>query len=128
MTTKRKLASSFAVLALALGGCGGDDEESGGSGGAPTEGGAAKARATVDIKDFKFASEAVKVKVGGAVTWKNADNALHTAQTDAGANGAFSTGDLRMGDSKTVTFDEPGRFAYYCIYHRFMTATVEVSE
>ena len=70
----------------------------------------------------------MKVKAGGTVTFANADKAKHTAQTDSDAAGAFNTGDLLQGDSKAVTFDEPGTYAYYCIYHRFMTATVEVSE
>src|SRR5687767_10126418 len=109
MATKRTLSCSLVVLALALGGCGGDDE-SGGSDGSASAGPAAKARAAVTIEDFNFAPEAVKVRVGGTVTWKNTDKALHNAQTDGGAEGAFDTGDLRTGDSGAVTFDEPGTF------------------
>ena len=122
MPTKRTLAASLTVLALGLGACGGDDEQESAGGG----GGAAEA--AVDIKEFKFAPEAVKIEVGGAVTFANADKAKHNAQTDNDAKGAFDTGDLEKGDSKAVTFDEPGKFSYYCIYHRFMTGTVEVSE
>lgn len=83
---------------------------------------------TVAIEDFKFAPKAVQVKVGGAVTFDNADQAKHNAQTENGADGAFNTGDLLQDDSKAVTFDKAGTYAYYCVYHRFMTGTVEVSE
>ena len=124
MSTKRTLATSLAVLALAVAGCGGeDDKSSSGSAGAPD--GAASA---VDIKDFKYVPKVVKVAAGDAVTFANADKAKHNAQTDSDADRAFNSGDLEQGDSKEVTFDEAGTYAYYCIYHRFMTGTVEVSE
>lgn len=131
MSIKRTLATSLALLALAVVGCGGDDEA--GTGSSPTDsdasdGGTAQAKAEVDIKDFKFVSEAVKVKAGGTVTFANADSAKHNAQTENDADGAFNTDDLLQGDSKAVTFDEPGTYDYYCVYHRFMTGTVEVSE
>ena len=82
----------------------------------------------VAISDFKYDPDAIRVKAGGTVTWTNSDKARHNAQTDDGAPGEFNTGDLDMGDSKKVTFDEAGEFTYYCIYHRFMEAKVEVVE
>lgn len=127
MSTSRTLLALLCVPALGLVACGGGDEQPGG-GGAASGGGQAGAEATVDIQDFKFSPETVKVEVGGAVTFANADKAKHNAQTENDADGAFNTNDLQMGDTKAVTFDEPGKFAYYCIYHRFMTGTVEVSE
>jgi len=131
MSIKRTLATSLTLLALAVGGCGGDEESdkaSTTSGSQASGGGSAQAKAEVDIKDFKFVSEAVKVKAGGTVTFANADSAKHNAQTENDADGAFNTDDLLQGDSKAVTFDEPGTYDYYCVYHRFMTGTVEVSE
>jgi len=132
MPAKRTLATTLALLVLAASGCGGDDEESAAGSaatGSPSAGGgSAEAEGAVGIKDFKFAPEAVKVKAGGTVTFANADGAKHNAQTEDDADGAFDTGDLQKGDSKAVTFDEPGTYAYYCVYHRFMTGTVEVSE
>jgi len=126
--TSRYIAAAIAALAIA--GCGGDDEEpaqaSGGGGQASSE--PAKQAATVDIADFKYAPPTVRVKAGGTVTWSNTDSARHNAQTETGANGAFNTMDLDKGDTKKVTFDKPGKFAYYCVYHRFMEANVEVVE
>ena len=126
MSTKRTLATSLAVLALAVAGCGGEDDEStSGSAGAPA---GAASTSTVDINDFKYDPKVVKVAAGDAITFTNADKAKHNAQTDSDADHAFDSGDLEQGDSKEVTFDEAGTYAYYCIYHRFMTGTVEVSE
>jgi plastocyanin len=131
MSTKRTLATSISLLALAVAGCGGDEEAGTGTSPAGSEasgGGSAEAKAKVGIEDFKFVPQAVKVKAGGTVTFANADTAKHNAQTDNDADGAFNTGDLLQGDSKAVTFGEPGTYDYYCVYHRFMTGTVEVSE
>ena len=131
MSIKRTLATSLALLALVAVGCGGDEEDGAGSSAAESQASgdaAAEAKAKVDIEDFKFVPEAVKVEAGGTVTFANADSAKHNAQTKNDADGAFNTDDLLQGDSKAVTFDEPGTYDYYCVYHRFMTGTVEVSE
>ena len=67
--------------------------------------------------------EAVAVEAGTEVTWTNSDDATHTATAD---DSSFDTGDLNEGDWASVTFDEPGTFSYYCRFHPFMKATVEV--
>ena len=60
------------------------------------------------------------------MTWSSSDQAKHNAQTEDGVDGAFDTGDLDKGDSKKISFEETGEFTYFCIYHRFMEAKVEV--
>jgi plastocyanin len=120
----RPIAAALAVFALTLAGCGGDDEPAAESAAQPP----AQKAAGVEISDFKYAPEAVRVKAGATVTWSNSDKAVHTAQTDEGARGAFDTGDLEKGDSKKIVFERPGKISYYCIYHRFMEARVEVVE
>jgi plastocyanin len=77
----------------------------------------------VDIADFKYMPETIEVSAGSTVTWTNSDTAPHTATAD---DSSFDTGDLDKGDSADVTFDEPGEFTYYCRFHAFMKATVEV--
>ena len=77
----------------------------------------------VRIADFKYAPETVTVTAGTEVTWTNSDDATHTATAD---DSSFDTGDLDKGDAKSVTFDQAGSFTYYCRFHPFMKATVEV--
>lgn len=119
----RPLALALAVTALAVAGCGSEEEPAAGPVAAEAS---AKKAATVAISDFKYDPEAIRIKAGGSVTWSSSDQARHNAQTDDGVEGAFNTGDLEKGASKKVTFEETGEFTYYCIYHRFMEARVEV--
>ena len=117
----------LAGAALAVAGCGSDDSDS-----AATAQAAATPTTTtmesestdkVEIADFKYAPETVTVKAGTEVTWTNSDDATHTATAD---DSSFDTGDLDKGDAKSVTFDQAGSFTYYCRFHPFMKATVEV--
>jgi plastocyanin len=70
----------------------------------------------------------VTVETGGTVTWANDDTAPHTASSDEEAVAEFDTGALDQGDSKKVTLDEPGTYAYHCDFHATMNGTVEVVE
>ena len=100
----------------------------GGCGGGNGDGEEAPATAAVTIAGFGFDPDPVRIRAGGTITWTNADEAPHTAETAAGRPGAFDTGRLGLGDQGEITLDEPGTFAYYCVFHRFMTGTVEVVE
>jgi plastocyanin len=98
---------------LAVAGCGGSDRRP-----AP-----APAHADVPIANFKFAPRTLTVARGATVTWTNRDKAPDTATAQ---DGSFDTDTLRGGRSKTLTLDKPGTYSYYCVYHRFMTATITV--
>lgn len=88
-----------------------------------SQGGGASGSVEVDIKNFAFTPQTVKVKAGGTVKWVNKDNTTHTA-TD---KGVFDTGDLSSGASMTVTFAKPGTYKYICSIHNYMTGTVVVT-
>jgi plastocyanin len=103
--------------AAALSGCG--DEGGDAQADAP-------ASARVDIASFEFVPDPIVVEAGGKLKFVNRDVAPHTAETERGAKGAFDSGRLDQGESRTIEFDVPGRFAYYCVYHRFMVGTVDV--
>ena len=103
-------------VAVLLAGCGGGDD------GNPNADSASPASLTVNIADFKFLPNETTVKLGGTVTFVNRDKAPHTAET-----AAFDTGRLDRGDSKQIRLDKPGTYEYFCDFHRFMTATVEVA-
>ena len=118
-----RLLPALGACLVLLAGCGDSDDEKTST----TSGGGAPSAVDVEIASFDFKPKTVKVKAGGSITWTNRDKAEHTAQTDNGAKGAFNTKDLKKGDAKKITFDEPGTYPYYCIYHRFMTGKVEVT-
>ena len=122
------LAAIGAIVAgTIVGGCGGDGSSTSTSAGSSstTAGATGSAAATdqIEIADFKYDPETVTVDAGTEVTWTNSDDAAHTATA---GDSSFDTGDLDQGDSNSVTFDEPGTFTYYCRFHPFMKATVEV--
>ena len=126
------LACGALVAGTAVAGCGSGDSASNASAEpastttqstASSSGGAAESTDMIDIADFKYDPETVTVKAGAELTWTNSDDATHTATAD---DSSFDTGDLDKGDSKSVTFDKAGSFTYYCRFHPFMKATVEV--
>jgi plastocyanin len=119
-------------LALAAGGtvaagCGGEEGSStasiSGIGPGAASAPAAESTDRVEIADFEYAPEAITVSVGTKVTWTNSDQAAHTATAD---DGSFDTATIDKGDSAAATFDTAGSYAYYCRFHPFMKATVEV--
>ena len=65
----------------------------------------------------------VVVGVNNTVAWTNNDNALHTATS---TSGAISSGDLKAGQSYTVTLSAPGTYSYTCVYHSWMQGVVAV--
>ncbi len=107
-----------AVLIVVLAG----DGSEGSAMSAPSSSQAASGDVTIDIADFTYMPEDLTVRAGSKVTWANNDAAPHTAT----ARGAFDTGNLRKGDTKTLTLKRAGTYAYICEFHPFMKATVTV--
>lgn len=128
-----KLAILVPALSAAalMAGCGSDDKpaDTAPAPSASTAGPAAAAPATdsakVDIADFLYAPKTVTVKTGAKVDFENRDEAPHTATIAEGAM-KFDTGTLEKGQTKSVTFDKPGTYAYVCLFHAYMKGTVTV--
>ena len=76
----------------------------------------------VVIENFAFSPTVVTIKAGDQVRWTNKDSVIHTA---TGEN--FDTGSLKEGESKVVTFDTPGEYAYICTPHPNMKGKVVVN-
>ena len=74
----------------------------------------------VTIKGMKFSPASLSVKAGDTVTFTNEDSMPHTAT----AKGAFDTGRLSKGQSKTVTISSAGDFPYICTIHTSMKGKV----
>ena len=77
----------------------------------------------VDMKDFAFAPQTLRVPAGTTVVWTNQDAAGHTVTSDTGA---FSSALLAKSQSFERTFAEKGTFEYHCTPHPFMKASVIV--
>lgn len=79
---------------------------------------------TVTIKNFAFNPASFTVKPGAKIVVTNKDSVTHTFTSDSGA---FTTGDINPGQSKTVTAPtKPGSYPYRCLIHQFMTGTLVV--
>jgi plastocyanin len=90
-------------------------------------GGPAVRSAIVKIASFRFVPAAVTLTRGGRITWVDDDRAVHNAGNEGlAAPARFDTGRLDHGERKTIVFNEPGTYRYYCVFHRFMEAVVIV--
>jgi Plastocyanin len=94
----------------------------GGSTGPETTGSAA-GKGSVRIADFRFDPTVLTVSRGTVVSWTNYDDAPHTATADSKA---WDTGILNKGDSASITFENAGEYAYYCVVHPTMKARIIV--
>jgi plastocyanin len=117
-STAALLATAAIAGGAAVGGCGSGDEDA-----TATAATQAASTGAVEIADFAYGPQRITVDAGTEVTWTNSDDAAHTATAD---DGSFDTGDLDKGDARNVTFEKAGSFTYYCRFHPFMKATVEV--
>jgi plastocyanin len=122
------------ALALALAGCGSRSSPPASSAPAPARSGTAgtstiapgAARAGtmhVAIAGYAFHPGTVTVTRGAKVIFSNRDKTNHTATANAGA---FDTGTLAPGATRTVTLSHTGTYTYFCQFHAFMKATLVV--
>ena len=81
------------------------------------------ATSAVTIQSSAFAPASVTVRVGDTVGWTNRDPFSHTSTSDTGA---WDTGVITAGGSRSFTFGSAGTFAYHCSIHAFMHGTVVV--
>ena len=82
-------------------------------------GGAAEASepvATTEVtmaESYVFEPETIEVDAGATVTWRNEDRFTHTVQVEGQEDH-----EVEPGESVSITFDEPGTYAYVCTLHR----------
>lgn len=65
-------------------------------------------------KSYMFDPPAIEVDAGTTVTWTNHDDFPHNVTLLAGSE---ESKDVPIGESATITFDEPGEFPYQCSFH-----------
>jgi plastocyanin len=76
----------------------------------------------VSIKNFQFSPNPIAVKAGSTLSVSNHDGTTHTLTAN---DKSFSTGNLAGGAQATVTIGAPGKYAYHCEIHNYMTGTIE---
>lgn len=79
----------------------------------------------VRIQEFAFGPVEIRIDSGETVHWINDDSVAHTVTSD---DELFDSGLLAQGEGYSRKFDAPGRYAYHCAPHPFMTAVVVVEE
>ena len=118
-TARRSLVPSLVLAAALLGACGDDDD---GDAASDTDAGA-----TVTIEQSRFEPDPVEVAVGSEVTFENLDPYAHTVTSAEGSDVEFDSGELGQDDTFTQVFEEAGTYAYVCEIHPTMRAEVVVS-
>ncbi len=71
---------------------------------------------------FAFSPQALNITARTTVIWNNATSAPHTV-----TGSSFGSGTISPGGSFSFKFTQAGTFAYHCMFHPYMTASVKVS-
>jgi len=80
---------------------------------------------TVVIDGFQFTPDSLTIKRGTAVTFVNKDGTPHTISPEGKAK-FVGIDRLLTGESKTITFKDPGTQTYFCHFHTTMHGKVVV--
>ena len=78
----------------------------------------------VDIVNFCFDPDIIRVAPGQTVTWTNGDQAEHTVSGVAGSFGNYES--IRPGASVAFTFGRDGLYPFFCAFHPGMVGVVSV--
>lgn len=78
---------------------------------------------TVQIDNFSFTPQEIRVKVGTTITWMNRDDIPHTVVS---SDQAFKSKALDTDDKFTTTLTKPGTYSYFCSIHPKMQGKVIV--
>ncbi len=84
-------------------------------------------RPTMAQRDTAFAPAVVAVRAGGTVAFPNGDAFFHNVFSYSSAQ-RFDLGRYPQGESKNVTFPEPGIVEVFCEVHEFMRGAILVAE
>ncbi|MBI3971110.1 MAG: hypothetical protein HY332_07450 [Chloroflexi bacterium] len=77
-----------------------------------------------NFRSWKFEPATIQVAANEAIVFKNAGGAAHTVTAQSGG---FDSGNINAGGEFTWTPKTASTFAYYCVYHPWMTGTIEVT-
>lgn len=77
----------------------------------------------IEIKSMLFSEPELDVRIGDQVTWINRDVVPHTATAH---DKSWDSGQLKQGESFTLTITEETYPDYLCLYHTQMKAHLSV--
>ena len=72
---------------------------------------------TVELTNFQFVPQGIRIKTGTKVTWVNKDVAVHNVSSIDSVFLSAPQGDMKQGDTFSFTFDKPGTYRYQCTFH-----------
>lgn len=80
--------------------------------------------------DSSYSPNPIEIEKGQTITWYNGDTISHTVTSgkdgDKDAGEAFDSNAIIPNQYYSLTFDDSGRYNYYCIYHPSMVGEIEV--
>ncbi|GAC1405318.1 MAG: hypothetical protein NVSMB64_10000 [Candidatus Velthaea sp.] len=79
----------------------------------------------VHTKDFGYLPKDAHIRAGDTIIFVNDDESAHTVTAD---DSSFDSGYMAKDATWSYTFTTAGTVQYYCIYHKFMRATVTVAQ
>ncbi len=79
----------------------------------------------IDIREFAFRADTVRIPVGSSIRWVNRDAIAHSSSSD---DAVWESPLIGPGETYTTQFDAVGTFAYHCEPHPFMRGVVIVEE
>jgi len=83
----------------------------------------------VAIAGFLFGPKQLAVRVGDTVTWTSSDDTQHTVTgREATAKEVLDSESIRPAGTYEATFDAPGTYEYFCVFHPNMQGTITVEE
>ena len=77
-----------------------------------------------DNKEWRYSPARIRIHAGTTVTFTNVGELNHTAT--AFPKQEWDTGVLSAGESKAITFTEPGSYYYICTPHPWMSGQIIV--
>ena len=90
---------------------------------APRAGEEPPRRVVIEIRAFKFAPPAVRLRPGDTVVWVNRDLVPHTATA---ADRSWDSGLIKAGGRWSMTVTARTARAYFCRYHPAMKARLRI--
>ena len=82
---------------------------------------------SIQIQNYMFTPNAIKVKTGDTVTWTNKDSVHHNVTADTISSDAPNGPLIGQDEKYSFRFTKAGIYAYHCTPHPYMHGTVIVT-